>query len=104
MERWPGRRHAGRRFVPYCVVMSPNMSAETAGAALHGLLADARRRLRRAAFAEGFLVLTTGVLLALLCGAASAYLRFSDLLVAGIEVGVVVFAAAFAALRYGRLL
>ncbi len=84
--------------------MSPNMSAETAGASLQRLLGDARRRLRRAAFAEGFLVLTSGLVGALLIGALAAFLRLSDLVVASVEIAVLAGAISFALLRYGRLL
>jgi hypothetical protein len=80
------------------------MSAETAGASLHRLLGDARRRLRRAAFAEGFLVLSSGGLLALLLGALAAFFRFSDLVVAGLELAVLAATLALVTVRYVRLL
>ncbi len=80
------------------------MSAETAGVGLHRLLGDARKKLRRAALAEALLVGGSGLVAALLTGALAAYLRFSDLVVASLEVLIVAAAILFTLLRYGKLL
>ena len=72
--------------------------------ALYELLDDARRRLRRAAFAEGIALVAVGVTLGFTFGTVGAWAGFPEAILAAGELLVIVSIVAYVAVRYGAVL
>jgi tetratricopeptide (TPR) repeat protein len=71
---------------------------------LDRLIGDTRRKLRKAALAEAFLILATGLVGGLIAGAVAAFFRLSDALVATIEIGIAAAAVALVIVHHGSRL